>query len=104
MIRFTQKTDYFKMLDGLFLEHFGVSEFEIRSPSRKYPLVAYRHLYCLAMREAGFTLKEIGKEINRDHSTIINSIEKARDFIYLLKFSKTELMKFRKIQDEMPGL
>ena len=104
MIRFAQKSDYFKHLDALFFENFGINDSDIRGPWRKYPLVAYRHLYVYIMRVSGFQLKEIGKELSRHHSSIINSIARADDFIFLLKFDKKDIKKFKDIQNEMSRL
>jgi chromosomal replication initiation ATPase DnaA len=42
----------------------------------KYELVVSRQIYCKLAREIlNLTLSEIGKEINRDHATVLHSIK-----------------------------
>ena len=53
----------------------GIKFDEVKAKIRERNIVTARHLYCHFMkRRLDYTLKEIAKTINRDHSTIINSI------------------------------
>lgn len=57
----------------------AISELEvrqIRSPRRDARLVDLRMIVAQEMRAAGFTLKEIGRCLNRDHTTIINLLRR----------------------------
>lgn len=56
---------------------------EIKSKSQKQDLADIRHLTCLILRENNYTLTRIGRIVQRDHSTVMYSIEKARDLISL---------------------
>lgn len=47
----------------------------IRSDCRKRPLVIVRRKISLAARDAGFSFPQIGRALNRDHSTIIHSVK-----------------------------
>jgi len=55
----------------------NVSYEEITSPQRKMHIKEARHIAIYLIREmvAGITLQQIGKQFNRDHSTILSSIE-----------------------------
>jgi chromosomal replication initiator protein len=52
----------------------------ILSRSRKKELVFGRHMFCSVLkRYFGYSLKKIGSIVERDHTTIINSIDVFRD-------------------------
>lgn len=53
---------------------FGFTLAELRSPSRKRPLVSARRAVASAAHEAGFSYMAIGRVLNRDHSTIIYAL------------------------------
>ncbi|MGV6819451.1 MAG: DnaA/Hda family protein [Parvularcula sp.] len=62
-------------------EVFGVTHAELRGPSRRRPFVLARHGFCKATRElTGIPLEAIGDMINRDHTTVLNSLRKAEEF------------------------
>lgn len=50
----------------------GYSANEILSRCRRSDLVAARRKIALALRENGFSYPQIGKVMNRDHSSIIH--------------------------------
>lgn len=55
---------------------FGVTEDELKSTSRKQPLVYARQVYCFIMVkfcEMGTSI--IGRHIRKDHSTVTNSVK-----------------------------
>ena len=52
---------------------------DLRSKSRKCELVLGRSLVALQLRRNGYTLKEIGYVINRDHATVVHCIDVAKD-------------------------
>lgn len=52
----------------------------ILSRSRRRDLVYGRHMFCsILKRYFGYSLKKIGDIVDRDHTTVINSIEVFRD-------------------------
>ena len=49
---------------------------DILSRSRKTEYVIARHMYCSILKKYyGYTLKKIGSIINRDHTSVIHSIQ-----------------------------
>lgn len=56
----------------------GVTEIpvaDIIGPCRRAEISEARHLAAWLMREGGdMTLREIGRELNRDHSTVVHSL------------------------------
>lgn len=58
----------------------GCTPEEIRSPSRKEPLVLYRHIIAKELTRNGrFRAREAGVTINRDRTTVMWSIAKYRE-------------------------
>lgn len=49
----------------------------IRSSCRKQKLVLQRRVIVAELRKNGYSLSEIGKFINRDHSTVIYTLSKS---------------------------
>lgn len=61
---------------------FGVTIDDVKSSSRKEAFVFARQAYCmLANRQTSHTQELIGKLINRDRSTVTNSIKKVNDYL-----------------------
>lgn len=61
----------------------GVSERDIRSKRRYRVLVDARHMYCAIMRRVSLlSLKDIGRTLSRDHSTIIHALKEHSNKIY----------------------
>lgn len=68
----------FLLLYKVFLEHYGIAEEQIKCKTRKKELVYIRQIMCYWLKEYyedHITLKRIGYELNRDHTTVIHSIE-----------------------------
>lgn len=69
---------------------------KISSRSRKKELVYLRHMFCFMARAIGFSLNTIGKFLNnRDHATIIHSIQtfialSETDLVYKNKYLTIE--------------
>lgn len=58
-------------------EYYGVSENSIKSKTRKVKSVRARQIYFyIAYKTSGKGLAEIGKLVNRDHTTVIHGIRK----------------------------
>ena len=53
----------------------------ITSPSRTANLCAMRMVICHQLRTAGLTLSQIGKKINRNHSTVVHSLRRFEDLM-----------------------
>ena len=58
-----------------------VSNEDILSPSRKWPLPAIRGILYIYYREQGFCTPHIGKMFNRDHATVLAGIKRTRGWI-----------------------
>ena len=52
----------------------GVSYEEMKGPSRYAPIVAARWQVIALLRARGWSLPKIGKELNRDHTTILYAL------------------------------
>ena len=53
----------------------------LKSPCRKEELIIKRSILMLYFKRHGMTLKMIGKLLNRDHSTVINSMQNVERMI-----------------------
>lgn len=54
-------------------ERLNVNVVDIRGSSRKREVVEVRHIYChICKRITKYSLDVIGREINRDHATVIH--------------------------------
>lgn len=51
---------------------------DILGKSRFGPLVKVRRKCVVMLRDKGYSTTEIGRIMNRDHSTIVNSLQKSR--------------------------
>lgn len=62
---------------------------KINVRSRRRELVEARHIYCTILnKHTKFTLAAIGKEIDRDHTSVLHSIRRAKEFLlYDIDFS-----------------
>lgn len=53
----------------------GISPRMLLDKTRKRPIVYARHIFCYHMRDkTTLSLTEIGTELGRDHTTVINSV------------------------------
>ena len=64
-------------IDAIAQEH-GYTVEDILGPSRLKRLVAVRRLCILMFRDRGFSTTEIGRIMNRDHSTIVHALNKEK--------------------------
>lgn len=55
----------------------------LRSGNRHRSMVRSRWAVMVALRQLGFSLPEIGDELNRDHSTVLHGLRSARKDEYL---------------------
>lgn len=54
----------------------GVTLSDMQSPRRHHHVVYFRNFFFWLMRKSmGATLTEIGKQVNRDHATVINGVK-----------------------------
>jgi chromosomal replication initiation ATPase DnaA len=56
----------------------GMSIDVLRGKSRSAPLVRIRQLAMSEARDAGYSLPEIGRALNRDHTTVLHGIRRHR--------------------------
>jgi chromosomal replication initiator protein len=61
---------------GGIAQPYGYSVEDIIGKSRRKKLVAVRRLCILALRAKGYSTTEIGRIMNRDHSTICHALNK----------------------------
>lgn len=54
----------------------GVSQELMRGPSRAAPIVAARWMAIAALRARGWSLPRIGRELNRDHTTVLYALRR----------------------------
>jgi hypothetical protein len=60
--------------------HTGISTEQIKATGRAYSVVPARQIYCLiAKAYTGYSVKTIGQFINRDHTSILYSLQKIQD-------------------------
>ncbi len=65
-----------------FCEKVGVIKEILLSKSRQKDIVSLRQIYCFICREKyNIELKNIGDRINRNHATVIHSVNKVKDLI-----------------------
>lgn len=55
---------------------FGVSEAALRGPGRMRFLVLARREFCLRATVLGYSSTEIGRAINRDHTTVLHLLDR----------------------------
>lgn len=70
----TLTADQLKMAIETWIKAKGYTLDEIRGRDRQADLVAIRRYAARFLRENGFSLPQIGKFLNRDHTTVINLI------------------------------
>lgn len=71
-----------EFVSTLICDHFGVEWKAIIKDVRTRNIAAARHMYCYIMYEyVGETLTQIGARLNRDHSTVLNSLRVIKGFI-----------------------
>lgn len=63
--------------------HLGVNIEDVKSGSRKAVFTEARHYYCFLASKAycGYPLVRIGKEVNRDHATVLHAKRKILNFL-----------------------
>lgn len=62
---------------------FGVTVYQVLSERRTQAIVLARHAACHMLRERfGMSYPEIGAVLNRDHSTVMNSIARYRERLW----------------------
>ena len=54
----------------------GFTSERVRGPKRDVELVAVRRRIIHRLRVAGYSLPEIGRTINRDHTTVMHHLER----------------------------
>lgn len=63
---------------SIVLQNEGISSREILAEIREQPVVEVRLAMYLALRKMGFSTPQIGRRLNRDHTTVISGIRTAR--------------------------
>ena len=73
----TRREMLFRLINEAAAIH-GVAPHRVAGPERDAPAVRARQGVYLALREAGWTLPQIGKAMNRDHTTVMSGIAAAQ--------------------------
>jgi hypothetical protein len=86
--------------------YFGLDIEVMNSKCRKLEILIPVHITAYFMRIAGYTLKAIGDYLDKDHSTIINSIKAVRDMLDTDPIKRNEIreigkMIFGRLADEV---
>lgn len=63
-----------KRLTALVEESYGIAAIDLVGPRRFKRLSEARFVLCWLMRQAGASYPEIGHQLGRDHTTIINAV------------------------------
>lgn len=63
------------------LEILGLSIQELEQKARNEKIAIKRHLFCAALYDNNIKVKDIAKRINRNHSTVLNSLKRANNLI-----------------------
>lgn len=69
-----------KVLDRFIPDHLKLEYDSINCTSRKLDLIRLRFIAFHIAKIAGFTLSVIGKHFDRDHTTVINGLEKFHNY------------------------
>lgn len=65
-------------------ELFKIRVEEVYQKTRRQPITSYRHIILYALHKYGkYSLKTIGREFDRDHTTVISSCNVVNDWICL---------------------
>lgn len=75
----------------------GLTLNEIRGPRRDRVAYRARQVAYAACRDAGFTLSQIGKFANRDHTTVLNGLQRYDARNNLRQTHETALTKRKKV-------
>lgn len=59
-------------------EKYGISEIALRGEGRSKNIVRARCEFSRQMRGLGYSYPEIGRMLNKDHSTIVRQVQKQR--------------------------
>lgn len=71
----------------------GVTEDDLSGPSRKERIVAARQIFCCAaLAQNRWTAREIGKAVQRDHSTVSYSRKTVDDMLKTRRKAYTAIM------------
>ena len=62
-------------------ERIGIAQNEILTECRKSELVTARQVYFFYLKTIGYTLHEIGRIFDKDHSTVYYGIGKVKDWL-----------------------
>lgn len=80
----------------------GTTAAEIKSQNRGSELVYARRLVALILRERGFSYPRIARAMNRDHSTIINTVREGEKALRTDYTFRADLETLRKRQRLAP--
>ena len=79
-------------------EYFDISEDEIKGKSRQQMYLVPRYIAILLIRNQGYSLVDIGKIFYRDHSTIINALNKIDENLQWVKLAEKVHNKINRVE------
>lgn len=75
----------------LICESYGISQDDLKSQNRKKELVFARHLSMYLLRKkAKLSLREVGLMLGRDHTTVVNAIDRVNEYLETNSLNKRE--------------
>lgn len=83
-VKFENKKDYTSsaIIIAAICEIYGITYADLKEQKRHRNIVDARHTFCYLMwKYTRNSTSQIGEYINRDHSTVINSIKRSKNFI-----------------------
>lgn len=79
-------------------EYFDISDEEIKGRSRQQMYLVPRYIAILLIRNQGYSLMDIGKMFYRDHSTIINALNKIDASLQWVKLAEKVNNKINRVE------
>ena len=79
-------------------EYFDISDEDIRGKSRQQMYLVPRYIAILLIRNQGYSLVDIGKMFYRDHSTIINALNKIDANLQWVKLAEKVNNKINRVE------
>ena len=67
-------------------KHFGIDDMHKRTRQREY--ADARAVYSYILKERGRSYPSIGKELHKNHATIMHSVKKVKNIKELLEYAK----------------
>lgn len=98
---FTPYLPYLR-LGGYKAQKFSTRKLSLDTFNRQRPIVELRCMYCYMARSMGYSLSEIARSINRDHTTVIHNISTFKNLMETIDYFPVEYTKiFKDIRNQL---